>query len=127
MPSRSLITGQHVDKARLARAQEFRRRLTPAESKLWQRLQADRLEGFHFRRQQVIDRFIVDFYCHQASLVVEVDGGVHLDQTEYDHERDLYLKSRGLHILRFTNTEISNNLESVLSAILAACREAFIA
>jgi very-short-patch-repair endonuclease len=97
--------------------------MTPAEERLWQHLRAGRLAGFHFRRQQVIDRYIVDFYCYQADLVVEVDGDVHQDQVEYDHERDLYLQGRGLKVLRFTNTDVNGNLESVLARILEICQE----
>ncbi len=99
----------------------MRKEMTPAEKKLWQRLRASRLGGFHFRRQQVIDRFIVDFYCNKAGLVVEVDGGVHEKQIAYDRERDLHLTGLGLTVLRFTNTEITNDLEGVLARILEVC------
>ena len=96
--------------------------MTPAETKLWERLRAGRLEGYHFRRQQIIDRFIVDFYCHRADLIVEVDGSVHLTQEAYDRDRDLYLQMRGLRVLRFTNTDVNTNLDGVLSLILEACQ-----
>ena len=95
--------------------------MTPAESRLWQRLRAGHLEGFHFRRQQIIGKFIVDFYCHQADLVVEVDGGVHLDQGDYDQQRDEILKLNGLTVLRVTNQDVNQNLEGVLTLILEAC------
>ena len=98
--------------------------MTPAEAQLWQRLKAGRLEGFHFRRQQVIDEYIVDFYCHAASLVVELDGSGHLVQEEYDQERDNCLRSRGLRVLRFLNTEVEKDMEAVWLVILEACREA---
>lgn len=123
MSKKGIITGQHVHPELLKRAQEMRRQMTQAESKLWQRLRAGRLESFHFRRQQVIDRYIVDFYCHQTNLVVEVDGDVHLEQAEYDRERDLYLQSLGLMVLRFTNQDVNRNLEGVLTAILEACHQ----
>jgi very-short-patch-repair endonuclease len=77
----------------------------------------------HFRRQQIIDRFIVDFYCHKAALVVELDGGIHLEQHAYDRERELFLRDIGLHVLRFANTEVEHNLEEVLHAILQACQQ----
>ena len=73
--------------------------------------------GRHFRRQQIIDGFIVDFYCHAAGLVIEVDGKIHEDQIEYDAERDRILKQRELQILRFTNAEIRANLDAVLRSI----------
>ena len=84
MPAKHIITGQHVSPEKLERAKEFRRHMTPVEAKLWQHLRADRLEGIHFRRQQVIDRYIADFYSHQTGLVVEVDGGVHLSDGRND-------------------------------------------
>jgi len=123
MPNKNIITGQHVSAEMFERSKELRRGMTPAEARLWQRLRAGRLEGHHFRRQQVIDRFIVDFYCHRADLVVEVDGGVHLDQAEYDREREQYLCGRGLKVLRFTNTEVNNNLQAVVAIILDACQQ----
>jgi len=100
----------------------MRRNMTPAEQKLWQRLRASRLEGFHFRRQQVIDGYIVDFYCHATSLVVEVDGSVHLQQEKYDRERDEYLAGRGLRVLRFFNSDVDKDIDAVLTVILEACR-----
>ncbi len=123
MPNNKIITGQHIDAEQLIRAKDLRHKMTPAETKLWQRLRADRLEGYHFRRQQVIDRFIVDFYCHQTGLVVEVDGGIHLGQEEYDRERELHLQGLGLKVIRFTNTEVRRQIEIVLAAILEACYE----
>lgn len=122
MPIKKIITGQHISQGQFERSKELRREMTPAETKLWQRLRAGHLEGFHFRRQQVIHRFIVDFYCHQADLVVEVDGGIHLEQTEYDRERDSYLKAQGLRVMRFTNQQVNQNLEGVLNEILGACQ-----
>jgi very-short-patch-repair endonuclease len=119
---RGIITGQKIDPAKLERAKELRRNMTPAERRLWQRVRANRLDGFHFRRQQIIDGFIVDFYCHAAGLVVEVDGSIHDERTEYDAERDRILRARGLRMLRFRNKEIMRNLEGVLERIREACR-----
>jgi very-short-patch-repair endonuclease len=89
---------------------------------LWTRLRAGRLEGIHFRCQQIIEPFIVDFYCHQAALVIEVDGSVHLDQEEYDRQRDYDLQMLGLRVMRFSNTDVDQNLEGVLEEILQSCR-----
>ncbi len=122
MPLKKIITGQHVINEQQIAARAMRRQMTPAEAILWERLRARRLGGYHFRRQQTIDRFIVDFYCHQSSLVVEVDGGVHRGQAEYDRERDQFLNDRHLKILRFSNTKVTNDLEKVLALILAACQ-----
>ncbi len=108
-----IITGQHISPELYAKAKELRQNMKHAEARLWQRLRAGRLQGYHFRRQQVIDRFIVDFYCHKAGLVVELEGGVHLCQEEYDQQRELSLRDRGLKVLRFANADLEYNLESV--------------
>ena len=123
MGAKNIIVGQKVDDVKVQRAKELRREQTEEEKLLWQYLRKNRLGGFHFRRQQVIQGFIVDFYCHKAGLVVEVDGGVHEDQIEYDQERDKVLEGGDLRILRVKNEEIQNNLQEVLARIEAACRE----
>lgn len=123
MPARNIVVGQKVDATKLQRAKELRRAMTGAERMLWERLRGNRLHGFHFRRQQVIDGFIADFYCHAAGLVVEVDGGVHAQQTEYDSERDRVLSQRGVRVLRINNEEIQTNLDGVLARITQACEE----
>ena len=97
----------------------MRRNMTVEESLLWARLRGNRLGGYHFRRQQVIDGFIVDFYCHRAGLVVEVDGPIHDDQVDYDAERDRILSGRGVRILRVTNEEVKRNFEGVIDRITA--------
>jgi len=93
----------------------MRRNMTPAEQALWQQLRNNKLDGFHFRRQQVIDGFIVDFYCHTAGLTVEVDGDAH--DMLYDMDRDLILRQRGIRVIRFRNEQIFDEMERVLSAI----------
>ena len=123
MPSRNIVIGQKVDSAKVERAKEFRKNLTPEERILWQQLRANRLDGWHFRRQQIIDGFIVDFYCHKAGLVVELDGPIHDGQAEYDVERDKALEIRGLRVLRIKNEEAHKDLEHVLVRILEACED----
>jgi very-short-patch-repair endonuclease len=102
------------------RAREFRRAMTAEESILWEALRQGRLGGVRFRRQQVIDGFIADFYCHQAGLVIEVDGGQHREQAGYDAERDRILALHGLRVLRVSNDEVRARLPSVLRRIAAA-------
>jgi very-short-patch-repair endonuclease len=97
--------------------------MTPEEKLLWQRLRANRLQGLHFRRQQIIDGFIVDFYCHAADLVIELDGPAHQRRTDYDAERDRVISARGLRVLRIANSEITHDLEGVLARVVAVCRE----
>ena len=87
MPIKNIIPGQRVAREKLQRARELRREMTPAEKMLWKELRGNKL-GVHFRREQVIAGFIVDFYCHNASLVIELDGDIHKGQQDYDSERD---------------------------------------
>jgi very-short-patch-repair endonuclease len=122
-PARNIVVGQTIDEAKVARAKELRREMTLAEAILWDHLRTNRLSGYHFRRQQVIDGFIVDFYCHAAALVVEVDGAVHDRQADYDRERDKIIATHGILFLRFTNDEIMRRLPDVLEKIATACAE----
>ena len=103
-------------------AQRMRRAMTPAEDLLWQSLRNNQLDGLHFRRQQVIEGFIADFYCRAARVIIECDGAVHEDQANYDRERDRILSTHNLQILRFSNRRIVNDLPNVLLAIQAAAR-----
>jgi len=119
MPAKRIVTGQPVKPETLKRAQQLRQDMTPAERKLWAQLCANRLGGWHFRRQQIISGFIVDFYCHRAALVVEVDGPIHQQQQAADAERDTVLRAHGLRVLRFTNEEVLRQLPAVLEKILA--------
>lgn len=116
------MVGQRVASAKVERSRELRREMTEAEKALWQALRAHRAEGLRFRRQQVIDGFIVDFYCHAADLVVEVDGSVHADPADYDRERDELLATRGLRVLRVANEDVQHDLPAVLRRILSAAR-----
>jgi len=97
----------------------MRREPTPAENRLWQRLRKRQVLGFKFRRQHAIGRFIVDFYCADAQLVVEVDGPVHKQAQEEDRLRQEFLESLDLTVLRFTNDEVSKSLDSVVERIAA--------
>ena len=94
--------------------------MTGAEELLWHALRNNRLYGLHFRRQQIIDGFIIDFYCHKAALAIEVDGPIHVKQKDYDRDRDQVLNCRGIQVLRFDNDEVERNLESVLATIAEA-------
>ena len=116
MPTKFIVFGPH-DPAKRDRAREMRLNMTEAEQALWQRIKGDRVSGLNFRRQQVIDGFIVDFYCHRARLAIEVDGAVHDDRQEYDRERDLLLGTRGITVLRFTNDQVLTNIAAVLAHI----------
>ncbi|RME51571.1 MAG: endonuclease domain-containing protein [Caldilineae bacterium] len=110
------------------RAKALRKEMTPAEAALWQRLRNRQLHGLKFRRQHPIGRFIVDFYCAEKRLVVEIDGEIHETQREYDTVRDDNLRQRGYRVIRFHNREVLDDIERVLESIrqaaLAAAPEA---
>ncbi|MFH1429352.1 MAG: endonuclease domain-containing protein [Candidatus Margulisiibacteriota bacterium] len=103
----------------LKQAKELRNLQTPAEAKLWKHLKTNKLNGLSFRRQHPINRFIADFYCHKLKLVIEVDGSAHnIEEVRvYDKERENILQAFNLDILRFTNEEIENSIEIVLTRI----------
>ena len=123
MPVKNIVRGQRVSTRQLETAKELRREMTPAETTLWKHLKANRLNDLHFRRQQIVHGYFVDFYCHQHELIVEVDGGVHEFQHEYDAEREENLKALGFRIVRFTNEEVANNLNGVLQKIVEECKK----
>ena len=101
----------------LAHARELRRNASIAERVLWNRLRGRQLAGATFRRQQVIGRYIADFYCAESSLVIELDGRSHNNSIREDVVRTEFLRSRGYRVVRFTNDEVLNNLDSVLMNI----------
>ncbi|YAF95023.1 MAG: endonuclease domain-containing protein [Nodularia sp. CChRGM 3473] len=119
----NIVIGQKINPDKMQRAKELRRQITPAEKILWQHLRGNRLKNLHFRRQQIIDGFIVDFYCHSARLVIEVDGKIHEQQVEYDVERDKVLSARGLRLLRIKNELVQRELDQVLVLISQVCGE----
>ena len=104
----------HADHLNLKR--RLRSEMTAAEARLWSRLRAKQCEGLKFRRQHGIGPYIVDFYCPERSLVIEVDGDIHGDQHQIvrDRRRESYLKSLGLQVIRYMNDDIVKNLDGVL-------------
>jgi very-short-patch-repair endonuclease len=104
------------------RARDLRQEQTPAEEVVWERLRGRRFLGLKFRRQFPIEGFIADFYCHEARLIVEVDGPVHLEpqQAAHDANRDIVLQRLGIKLLRVTNSEVLQDLEAVLGRISQA-------
>jgi very-short-patch-repair endonuclease len=101
-------------------ARQMRHAPTPAENALWQRLRRKGIGEVGFRRQHPIDRFIVDFYCHQAQLIIEVDGSIHEYTAEEDAIRQEFLESLGLRVIRFSNADVLQNIEGVLVVIAEA-------
>ena len=100
-------------------ARTLRGASTQAEEILWNNLRNRRLKGYKFRRQHPIGGYIADFYCHEAKLIVEVDGEIH-DLSyyhEYDEGRRFELESQGIKLIRFKNHEIMEEIEAVLNRI----------
>jgi very-short-patch-repair endonuclease len=106
----------HNQKGLEKRRKELRKNLTSAEATLWKSLQRSQLQGRKFRRQHSIQNFIVDFYCASENLIIELDGGIHLDfaQQNYDFERAKILEGLGFKIIRFENKLIFESLPEVL-------------
>jgi very-short-patch-repair endonuclease len=98
-------------------AKQLRKIPTDAENLLWRHLQRRQIEGFKFRRQQPIGKYIVDFVCLTKKIVIEIDGGQHAVYKENDRIRDAWLRANGFSVLRFWNTELFENLEGVLETI----------
>jgi very-short-patch-repair endonuclease len=104
-----------VPKQKRLNARALRSDMTDAERKLWYRLRAHRLNGTSFRRQVPIGRYIADFVCLQARLIIEVDGGQH--GTERDAKREAWLRGQSFHVLRFWNNDVHANIDGVLQVI----------
>jgi very-short-patch-repair endonuclease len=103
------------------RARELRSNMTDAERFLWQHIRYQQLDGLRFRRQMPLGTYIVDFICLEKRLIIELDGSQHLQQRDYDENRDEWLVEQGFRVLRFWNNEVFTNTEGVLMEILAAC------
>ena len=106
-----------MNQTSLERARQLRKNSTEAEHALWSELRSKRLNGHKFKRQQLLGRYIVDFVCLAAKLIVEADGGQHAEHQDDDRIRDDWLKSQGFRILQFWNNEILSNLEGVMQVI----------
>lgn len=119
---RGFIGPNHTWPLKRERAKQLRREATPAEKKAWTLLRTYRGQGLCFRRQQVIDGFIVDFFCARLRLVLELDGASHdsPEAREYDRARDAHLESQELTVVRLRNAEVS--AESLAEIVTATAR-----
>ncbi|RWK61875.1 endonuclease domain-containing protein [Mesorhizobium sp.] len=103
-------------------ARSMRREPTEAEDRLWHELRGRRLDRIKFRRQVPVGKFIADFVCAEARLIVEIDGSQHAD-SNYDRVRDAELKARGFRVLRFWNDDVLRDLSAVCDTIIAYVRD----
>jgi very-short-patch-repair endonuclease len=104
------------------RANDLRSRQTDTERLLWSRLRNRRLEGYKFRRQLPVGRYIVDFVCISPRLIVELDGSQHARRKSYDQVREQFLRNRRYQLVRIASNEVLRNLEGVLMAVWVALR-----
>ena len=99
-------------------ARNLRRNQTDAERNLWSRLRRSQLNEVKFRRQQPVGDYIVDFISFERKLIIEIDGGQHIESTKNDSVRSEYLESQGYRVIRFWNTDVVQNIEGVIDEIL---------
>lgn len=102
-------------------ARNLRNSPTDVERLLWQRLKSSQVDGIKFRRQQVLEDFIVDFVSFEKMIVIELDGGQHAETIEKDKRRDDCLIMNGYKVLRFWDNEVIQNMEGVLEVIRRTC------
>ncbi len=107
------------DKQLKTLSQHLRKNMTDAEKMLWLKLRRKQVKGHPFYRQKIIGKYIVDFYCSKANLVIELDGGQHYTETGQakDRARDSVLREKGIKVLRFSDREIFENMEGVMQGI----------
>lgn len=103
-------------------ARKNRKTETEAEEKLWNEVLRRKQTGYKFVRQKPIDRFVVDFYCSELMLAIEVDGNSHDKKLERDKSRDNFLKSCGIKTIRFRNEEILSDIEKVKNRLSSICQ-----
>lgn len=106
------------------KARSLRKNPTEAEKALWRFLRLRQMDGHKFRRQFPIGRYIVDFISFEKRIIIEVDGGHHAAQVEYDQERTAWLESQGFQVFRFWNQQVMKEIESVKEVIMEALRSA---
>ncbi len=106
----------------LERARSLRSNQTEAEQRLWYHLRARRFFGLKFKRQKPVGNYIVDFVCFSPKLIVEIDGGQHVERVEYDNRRDRWLCNEGFMVLRFWNNQVLGDTEAVLESIRETVR-----
>ena len=109
----------HNKPALKSKRKQLRNSLTPTEASLWKSLQRSQVSGKKFRRQHSVGNYILDFYCPECRLAVELDGQGHFNAmaSEYDYLRSEYLRNLNIRVLRFENRLVFENLEDVLNVI----------
>ena len=116
---KGVVLNQKVSSQKIIKSRELRKEMTESEKMFWNIVRNRGVNNHKFRRQQIIDGFIVDFYCDELDLVVEIDGSVHdkKEQKDWDRDRDKILMQRGLNILRITNEDVKLNMDKIMIKI----------
>ena len=125
MTGKSITQNQRVTNEKVVLSRELRKNMTPAEKEFWNMVRGKKMHGLKFRRQQIIDGFIVDFFCESIGLCVEIDGGVHNGEEQKIHDklRDEVIALRKLNILRIKNEEVFNGKEKIIEKIKAIAQK----
>ena len=108
-----------------SRRQELRKSMPPAEVILWQRIRGKQLLDCKFRRQHSVGPYVLDFYCPQLRLAIELDGDSHFREgaPQKDRDRDVYIRSFGIRVLRFLNTDVYDNVDGLLEVVVREIRQ----
>lgn len=109
--------GRRIKNSKLELAKKMRRQMTLAERAFWNGVRNRKMNGLKFRRQQIIDGFIADFYCGELKLVVEIDGGIHETQKNYGQLRDRIINRNDIKVIRFPNEVVINNFDVIIDRI----------
>jgi very-short-patch-repair endonuclease len=117
--------GYYGNRELVRRARVLRSNMTKAEIILWSRLRSKKIDGYKFRRQQPIFDYVIDFYCDELKLIIEVDGEIHSlsEKAGYDSKRDKLLKINGFHVIRLSNFEIETEIDSTINKIISYISE----
>ena len=109
------------NKSLIKRARELRKNLTLSEVLFWNEVKNKQLNGLDFDRQTIIGNYIVDFFCPQLDVVIEIDGCSHANKQEYDHIRDEYLHSLGLHVIHIYDEDVKRDMTAVIQMVTEFC------
>ena len=117
-PDRTLYGTWCTSEGLKTKARELRKNATEAEQLLWQHIRRHQLGGYRFRRQQPLGKYIVDFFCFEKGLVIELDGGQHSEHEAYDSERTAWLEAHGFCVLRLWNNQVLGDIEAVKQVVV---------
>lgn len=109
------------NKSLIKRARELRKNSTLSEVLFWNMVKNKQIDGLDFDRQTIIGNYIVDFFCPQLDVVIEIDGCSHNNKQEYDHRRDMYLQSLGLHVLHIYDEDLKRDIGGVFQMVCNFC------